>query len=41
MVLLKIQAPKQEPTLELHSRAAPSVTVPVILTQEEIPEEGG
>ena len=39
-------APNQEPTLDLHSRAAPIVEVHHLVScqrykQEEIPEEGG
>ena len=33
--------PKSEPALELISKAAPSVEAQSVLTQEEIPEEGG
>ena len=38
-----LQAYNQEPALELHSMAAPSVEAHhcvMVLTQEEIPEEG-
>ena len=37
-------SPESEPTLELHSRAAPSVEahhLATVLTQEEVREEGG
>ena len=34
-------SPKLEPTLELISRAAPSLEAQSVRTQEEIPEEGG
>ena len=40
----ELESPKSEPAIELHCRAAPSVEAhhPVaVLTQEEIPEEGG